>query len=78
MTSGRAYRAPLERAAVLDELRSNAGTRYDPRVVKTFLEARCYEMPKETVLEIGGVGAVVAQVVHAERKNAEKTPPEKP
>ncbi len=47
MTSGRAYRAPFPREVVLDELRSGAGTRYDRRVVAAFLDARCYEIPRD-------------------------------
>ena len=47
MTSGRAYRAPFKREVVLDELRTSAGTRYDARVVRAFLEARCYEASRE-------------------------------
>ena len=37
MTSQRAYRAPLSRGMVLQELRNNAGTQFDPRVVEKFL-----------------------------------------
>lgn len=53
MTSGRAYRAAFARDVVLDELRSGAGTRYDPRIVGVFIDAHCYEIRRED----GGGGA---------------------
>lgn len=38
MTSARAYRGPLPRQVVLEELRNNAGTQFDPEIVKVFIE----------------------------------------
>jgi HD-GYP domain-containing protein (c-di-GMP phosphodiesterase class II) len=48
MSSGRAYRPPHPREAVLDELRRGAGSRYDARVVSVFIDGRCYELPLRT------------------------------
>jgi HD-GYP domain-containing protein (c-di-GMP phosphodiesterase class II) len=36
MTSDRPYRRALSREDALEELRRNAGTQFDPRVVKAF------------------------------------------
>jgi HD-GYP domain-containing protein (c-di-GMP phosphodiesterase class II) len=38
MTSDRPYRRALSREAALEELRSNAGTQFDPRVVEALLK----------------------------------------
>jgi len=38
MTSKRPYRKPLPRKVVINELKKNAGTQFDPKVVKVFLQ----------------------------------------
>ncbi|AWI05606.1 HD domain-containing phosphohydrolase [Clostridium drakei] len=38
MISERAYRKPLSEEATIDELRSNAGTQFDPELVNVFIE----------------------------------------
>jgi HD-GYP domain-containing protein (c-di-GMP phosphodiesterase class II) len=38
MTSSQSYKIPLRFEDALDELRKNAGTQFDPDLVKLFLE----------------------------------------
>ena len=37
MTSRHSYRAAMPAVAAIEELRKNAGTQFDPRVVETFV-----------------------------------------
>ncbi len=39
MTTGRAYRPPMPTAAVLEELRAEAGRQFDPAIVAAFEQA---------------------------------------
>ena len=38
MVTGRVYRKPLRQEEAIEELRENAGTQFDPEIVKTFIE----------------------------------------
>jgi len=38
MTSERAYRKPLAEDEVIEELKKNAGTQFDPEIVRIFIE----------------------------------------
>ena len=38
MSSNRTYRAAMDRTRVLDEIRKNAGTQFDPELVGVFVE----------------------------------------
>jgi len=48
MVSGRVYREPIARAAVLAELRRCAGTQFDPRVVEAFCAVQAQLPPRES------------------------------
>ncbi len=43
MTSERAYRKPMSQEAALQELSANAGTQFDPNLVRLFIEQKLYE-----------------------------------
>jgi diguanylate cyclase (GGDEF)-like protein/putative nucleotidyltransferase with HDIG domain len=55
MVSPRPHSQPMSEEGALDELRRNAGTQFDPRVVDAFAAAR-----RELAVERGSHGAIVA------------------
>jgi len=59
MTSARPYRSALSREAAIEELKRNAGTQFDPDIVKVFAEIvsterinSCSSEPKELIVRI--------------------------
>jgi len=44
MTSERSYRSTLSEEAAIEELQKNAGTQFDPELVKVFIEV-CKKTP---------------------------------
>jgi HAMP domain-containing protein len=58
MTSDRPYRSGLPLETALEELRSNAGRQFDPRIVEAFLEVAPSFAPDEEVAAVTSVSVV--------------------
>jgi HD-GYP domain-containing protein (c-di-GMP phosphodiesterase class II) len=47
MASDRSYRAKMEKSIVLDIIRENSGSQFDPEVVDAFLRISDHELPDD-------------------------------